>query len=113
MLALARMKRLLPALLLFVLLYAAAPASAEVKTETFRFPVTVKGYQVKQEMTFGVQHPNVDGYIVGWSTNVVNADGSAVPIQRLMLHHIVFSQLGQQNPLCKSYKGFDANQTLP
>jgi plastocyanin len=107
------MKRLTPALAVLALLCAAAPASAEIKTETFRFPVTVKGYQVKQEMTFGVQHPNVDGYIVGWSTNVVNADGSAVPIQRLMLHHIVFSQLGQQNPLCKSYKGFDANQTLP
>jgi plastocyanin len=113
MLAVARMKRLLPALLLVVLLYAAAPASAEVKTETFRFPVTVKGYQVKQEMTFGVQHPNVDGYITGMSTNVVNADGSPVPIQRLMLHHIVFSNVGQQNPLCPSYRGFDANQTLP
>src|SRR3954447_25781917 len=113
MLAVARMKRLLPALLLFALLYAAAPASAEVKTETFRFPVTVKGYQVKQEMTYGVEHPPVDGHIVGASTNIVNADGSPVPIQRLMLHHIVFSKLGEQNPLCAQYTGFDANQTLP
>src|SRR4051794_38726196 len=113
MLAVARMKRLLPALLLFALLYAAAPASAEVKTETFRFPVTVKGYQVKQEMTYGVEHPHIDGHIVGASTNIVNADGSPVPIQRLMLHHIVFSKLGEQNPLCAQYTGFDANQTLP
>ena len=30
-----------------------------------------------------------------------------------MLHHIVFSQLFVQNPLCPNYKGFDANQTLP
>src|SRR3954468_3375014 len=107
------MKRLLPALLFAVLLYAAAPASAEFKTETFRFPVSVKGYQVKQEMTVGVQHPHVDGYIVGFSTNIVNADGSAVPIQRLMLHHIVFSKFGDPNPLCPRYVGFDANQTLP
>jgi plastocyanin len=113
MLAVARMKRLLLALLLLVLLYAAAPATAEVKTETFRFPVTVKGYQVKQEMTVGAQHPHVDGYITGFSTNIVNADGSAVPIQRLMLHHIVFSKLGDPNPLCPRYVGFDANQTLP
>src|SRR3954468_12778951 len=113
MLAVARMKRLLPALLLFVLLYAAAPAAADFKTETFRFPVNVKGYQVKQEMTYGVAHPQVDGHIVGMSTNVVNADGSPVPIQRLMLHHIVFSQLFVQNPLCPNYRGFDANQTLP
>jgi plastocyanin len=107
------MKRLLPALALFVLLCAAAPASAETKTETYRFPVQVKGYQVKQEMTYGVQHPHVDGHIVGMSTNIVNADGSPVPIQRLMLHHIVFSQLFVKNPLCSQYTGFNANQTLP
>ncbi|MEA2437969.1 MAG: hypothetical protein QOF65_2525 [Thermoleophilaceae bacterium] len=107
------MKRLFLALLLLGLLCTAAPASAETKTETFRFPVEVKGYQVKQEMTAGVEHPHVDGHIVGMSTNIVNADGSPVPIQRLMLHHIVFSKLGEQNPLCAQYTGFDANQKLP
>jgi plastocyanin len=107
------MKRLLPALALLAVLCAAAPASAETKTETYRFPVEVKGYQVKQEMTYGVEHPHVDGHIVGMSTNVVNADGSPVPIQRLMLHHIVFSKLGEQNPLCAQYTGFDAKQKLP
>ena len=107
------MKRLLPALVLLALLCVAAPALAETKTETYRFPVEVKGYQVKQEMTSGVEHPHVNGHIVGMSTNIVNADGSPVPIQRLMLHHIVFSKLGEQNPLCAQYTGFDANQKLP
>jgi plastocyanin len=107
------MKRLFLALVLLGLLCTAAPAVAETKTETFRFPVEVKGYQVKQEMTYGVEHPHVDGHIVGMSTNIVNADGSPVPIQRLMLHHIVFSKLGEQNPLCSQYTGFDANQKLP
>jgi plastocyanin len=107
------MTRLIPALAVLALLCAAAPASAETKTDTYRFPVTVKGYQVKQEMTYGVEHPHVDGYIVGFSVNIVNADGSPVPIQRLMLHHIVFSKIGDPNPLCPRYVGFDANQTLP
>jgi plastocyanin len=91
----------------------AAPAMAETKTETYRFPVEVKGYQVKQDMTYGVQHPKVDGHITGMSANIVNADGSPVPIQRLMLHHIVFSKLFSKNPACSQFTGFDANQKLP
>jgi plastocyanin len=94
-------------------LWAAGPASAETKTETFRYPVEVKGYQVKQDMTFGVEHPKVDGWITGMSANVVNEDGSPVPIQRLMLHHIVFAKLGQANPACSQFTGFDAKQKLP
>src|SRR4051812_32152896 len=94
-------------------LLVAAPAAAETKTETFRFPVEVKGYQVKQDMTFGVEHPKVDGYITGMSANVVDADGTPVPINRLMLHHIVFAQVGEQNPICSTYTGFDAAQKLP
>jgi plastocyanin len=93
-------------------LWAAGPASAEVKTETFRYPVDVKGYQVKQEIT-GAQHPKVDGHIVGMSANVVDADGTPVSIKRLMLHHIVFAKLGQAPTGCDHYTAFDANQTLP
>jgi plastocyanin len=100
-------------LLAAVLLWAAAPAMAGTKTETFKFPVEVKGYQVKQDMTFGVEHPKVDGYITGMSANVVDADGTPVPIQRLMLHHIVFAKLGVQNAACPHFTGFDAGQQLP
>ena len=109
------MKRSSLALLVIALaaLWAAGPASAETKTETFRFPVEVKGYQVKQDMTFGVEHPKVDGCITGMSANVVDADGTPVPIQRLMLHHIVFAKLGAQNPACPQFTGFDASQKLP
>src|SRR5437763_1331357 len=94
-------------------LITAAPASAETKTEVFRFPVDVQGYQVKQEMTFGVAHPNVDGFITGMAVNVVDADGTPVPIQRIMLHHIVFSKVGVQNPACQSFTGFDARTKFP
>src|SRR3954462_11901074 len=95
-----------------VMLCAAGPAAAEQKTETFRYPVEVKGYQVRQEMT-GADHPKVDGFITGMSVDIVDADGTPVPIQRLMLHHIVFSTLGEQNPQCPQFTGFDATQKLP
>jgi plastocyanin len=100
-------------LALAAFLVLAAPAMAETKTETFRFPVDVKGYQVKQDMTFGIEHPKVDGHITGMSVDVVDEDGTPVPISRLMLHHIVFLTLGAQNPACKNYTAFDANQKLP
>jgi plastocyanin len=96
-----------------VVLCAAGPAAAaDVKTETFRYPVTVKGYQVRQEMT-PAEHPKVDGFITAMTVDIVDKDGTPVPIQRLMLHHIVFSTLGEQNPQCKQFTGFDADQHLP
>jgi hypothetical protein len=94
------------------LLLAAGPASAKPITETFMQPVTVKGYQVKQEMTLAA-HPKVDGFITRMSANIVDKDGTPVPIQRIMLHHIVFSTLGGQNAQCPQFTGFDASQKLP
>jgi plastocyanin len=104
-------RALAPAAAIVALLAAAAPAMAVSKTETFRYPVTVKGYQVRQEMSLA-DHPNVDGYITGMNVDIVDADGTPIPINRLMLHHIVFSKLGP-NPQCKSFTGFDASQHIP
>ncbi len=89
-------------------LWAAGPAAAESKTDTFRYPVEVKGYQVRQEMT-PADHPHVDGFITAMKVDIVDADGTPVPIQRLMLHHIVFSKLGDPNPQCHNFTGFDAS----
>jgi len=36
-----------------------------------------------------------------------------VPIQRLMLHHIVFSVVGKQNPACQTFTGFDPKTKFP
>ena len=107
------MKRVLVLLSMTVaVLWAAAPAFADTNTETFRYPVEVKGYQVRQEMTIA-DHPKVDGFITAMSVDVVDANGTPVPIQRLMLHHIVFSTLGQQNPQCSQFHGFDYSQKIP
>ena len=96
----------------FAVLWAAGPASAAPKTETFRYPVEVKGYQVRQEMT-PAEHPKVDGFITAMSVDIVDANGKPVPIQRLMLHHIVFATIGETNPQCPQFTGFDYNQKLP
>jgi plastocyanin len=97
--------------LLFALL--ASPAMAEVRTESFRYPVQVNGYEVKQEFTFGVDHPKVDGFVTAMSVDVVDADGTPVPINRLMLHHIVFSTVGRPSATCNQFTAFDSRTKLP
>jgi plastocyanin len=93
-------------------LVAAQPASAEVSTETFRFPISVKGYQVKQDISLA-EAPKVDGHITAMSVDVVDEDGTPVQIDRLMLHHIVFLKFGAANPQCDEFRAFDYKQKLP
>jgi plastocyanin len=110
---------------LVVLVFAAfmaltPPASAEVKTLTYRVgPITVAPYQVRQNgLTFGIPKPDVDGSIVAMKTDVVDADGSPVPIKRLMLHHIVFANVGatlgeKHDATCESITGLDSVSKFP
>src|SRR4051794_14228745 len=86
---------------------------AETKTETFRFPVDVKGYQVKQDMTINVDHPKVDGHITGMGVDGGGEHGTPVAVSRLMLHRLVCLNVGQQNSASKKFTAFDANQNLP
>lgn len=113
------MRRLAPTLCLFVLAFA-APASAEVRTETFRHgPIEVRGYEVKQENTdFAIPEPNVDGFITKMEVDVVDATGRPVPISRLMLHHIVFVNTGRafgekNDRTCDGIVGLDSKTVLP
>jgi plastocyanin len=79
---------------------------------------TIGGYEVKQWYILpqslgdpgGVPKLGVDGHITHMETDVVDADtGQQVPISRLMLHHIVFLNLNQQDSTCggRGYTGFD------
>ena len=106
--------------LLAVALVTAAPASAEVKTEKYRFgPITVRGYEVKQNnFELGIPHPKEAGHITNMSVDIVDADGSKVPIQRLMLHHIVFLNAGAQfgekkDATCNTFQALNTRDTLP
>jgi len=60
----------------------------------------------------------VDGSITAMDVDVVDADGSPVPINRLMLHHIVFTNLGsrlgeKRDGTCGSFTAFDSRTRLP
>jgi plastocyanin len=106
---------------LLVLLGAASPAAAEVRTETFRVgPIEVGGYEVKQQqLDFDIPKPAVDGHVTRMEVDVVDADGSRVPISRLMLHHIVFLNAGstigaKQDATCpQGITGLDSRTVFP
>jgi len=75
----------------------AAPAQAKVQTVTMKAgPFEVGGYQVAlQGKHLVVGSPKLDGYITHMETDVVDVKtGKPVPINRIMLHHIVFANLG-------------------
>jgi plastocyanin len=98
----------------------AGPAVAAPKTETFTYgPVAVGPYQVLQsDLKLYVPKPKVDGYITGMEVDIVDASGTQVPINRLMLHHIVFANLGTQigqkhDGTCNTFTAFDNRNSVP
>lgn len=98
----------LVALLLAVL---TSPASAAERTIVKDHPVSMDPFEVEQAAT--VQNPQVDGWIKRMSVDVVNPDGTQVPINRVMLHHIVFAKLGVPHPTCQTLTAFDEKTKLP
>jgi plastocyanin len=98
----------LVALLLAVL---AVPAGAAQQTKTVDYPVTMDPFEVEQAQA--IQSPEIEGYVTKMSVDVVDASGTAVPINRVMLHHIVFAKLGVKHPGCNTLTGFDEKTKLP
>lgn len=77
------------------LLVLAAPAAASERTFKLRFgPVALDGYQVRQNSD-PVKAPPVNGYITHMRAHVVDKQGRDIPIQRLMLHHVLFTNRGR------------------
>jgi len=70
--------------------------------------VTVGPYEVKQAVDGPLAHPPTSGYITHMEVDVVDGDGTPVPIQRLMLHHIVFLNLAHHDETCNNYTAFDS-----
>src|SRR4051794_4967193 len=94
-----------------------APAHGAVQEKVLRYgPVTLAPYEVhREEVTYGVPAPQVDGWLTAISANVVNADGSAVPIARTMLHHIVLANTGarlgeRKDATCDTFTLFDGER---
>ncbi|MFA9270454.1 MAG: hypothetical protein ACEQSX_06810 [Baekduiaceae bacterium] len=101
-------------------LIAASPAAAATTTKTFRYgPIKVAGYEVKQsDMTADIPKPDTDGFITRMSVDVVDKSGKPVGIDRLMLHHIVFSNLGRfggdkRDGTCNTLTLLDSKTQLP
>ncbi|HEX6115648.1 MAG TPA: plastocyanin/azurin family copper-binding protein [Solirubrobacterales bacterium] len=103
-------RRLAPLLAAITALAAPSLASAAVETQTFRTgPIAVAGYEVQQNIQLAPS-PDVNGFITRMDVDIVDAEGNPIPIQRLMLHHIVFANLSRPDKTCDSIMGFD-NQT--
>ena len=95
-----------------VLLAAAVFAPvAEAKLRTFEFrhgPLRVQPFQVQytgKGTKARVRSPKVDGYIVRMYATVVDKRGRPIPVRRVMLHHVLFKNIGRfrgdrREPLC-------------
>ena len=95
---------------------ACTSTSGTKKTYVCNVPTgTIAGYEVRQwYAAVPNPTPGSGGSITHMDTDIVDADtGAQVPIQRLMLHHIVFTNLNRQDSTCagEGYLGFDNRRT--
>jgi plastocyanin len=99
-------------------LVAPSVASATQTTYTYQVPIKVAGYEVKTTVV-PAPSPPVDGLITHMDTDVVDADGTPIPIDRLMLHHIVYMNPSKTDATCGGADRFyaageeRAQMTLP
>jgi plastocyanin len=91
------------------------PGGAQAAEQTLTLhsynPITVGPYGVVQG-TEMIPGPALDGYVTGISATVTDTNGVEMPIQNIMLHHIVFSKLGTRDYTCQNFIDYDGN-TLP
>lgn len=113
------MSRLFVLACLFLLVGAASAAAAPT-TKSYRYgPIEVAGYEVKQDdMTTPIPTPDRDEFITRMSVDIVDKAGRPVGIDRLMLHHIVFSNFGRflgdkRDSTCEKLTLLDAKTQLP
>jgi hypothetical protein len=80
----------------FAALTLTSPASAAPQEVTYRYgPIALSPFEVDQNTILGgVPKPNVDGYITHMEADLVDKDGKTVPEEHVMLHHVVFLNLG-------------------
>jgi plastocyanin len=73
-------------------------ASGGVRTVTLRYgPISLHSYEVERG-TVWPQTPRMDGFITKMSARIVDADGREIPIGRVMMHHVLFSNEGGPSP---------------
>jgi plastocyanin len=73
----------------------AAPADAATRTHTYRVgPVDLNGYGTEQGLT-SAPGPRKGGFVTAMHAHLVDAQGQAVPQERVMLHHVFFINHGR------------------
>lgn len=99
---------------------AAPTAGAAVQEKVLRYgPISLGPYDVhREEVSYGVPAPELDGYLTAIRADVVDADGTPVPIARTMLHHIVLANTGsrlgeRRDATCDTFTLFDGERRLP
>jgi plastocyanin len=104
---------------LVVLLVYAATAEAAVKRVTVRQgPLPVAPYDVRfpSRSHREVRAPRLNGFLVGMHARVVDRRGRPMPVQRVMLHHIVYKNQSRKDPVCGGNQSFygtgEENQRL-
>lgn len=80
-------------------------------------PIDVAGYEVRQDIATAPKPP-IDGAITHMDVDVTDANGTPVPIRRLMLHHIVFINLGpalgsRHDRTCDAFTMWDSRSKVP
>ena len=111
-------RRLLPALLI-LLLAPVSQAEAETRRVVVRQgPFTLEPYQVRYTSrdTRKVRSPRLDGHIVRMHSRVVDSQGRPMPVQQVMLHHIVYKTRAHRDEVCGGAESFygtgEENETL-
>lgn len=112
-----------PTILLSIALAAvfAAPATALGAQLTYRYgPIGLGPHEVEQSTALGgVPKPNLDGFVTRMEVDVVDARGQKVSPARVMLHHIVFLNLGEAGRFdhrdwtCTTFTGLDGKTKVP
>jgi len=102
-----------PLLLVAGLAAVALPARAAASTETLVLetsPITVTAFEVARGIRLAPS-PKVDGYVVGMSAEVVDVLGNPVPMQDVMLHHVVFAKVGVPDYTCGGIEDYSGEIT--
>jgi plastocyanin len=99
----------------------APSASATPQDLTYRYgPLTLDSFEVDQNYILGgVPKPNVDGYITHMDVDLVDKNGNSVPEEHVMLHHVVFLNLGLPGKFdhhdwtCSVFKTLNSDVKVP
>ena len=81
-------------------------------------PITLNPYEVRftSRRTRSVEAPGLDGYLVRMHARVVDSAGEPIPVQRVMLHHIVYKTKARRDSVCRGAESFygtgEENQSL-